>query len=271
MKITALVENQSQCELKPKHGLSLYIETVNHKILFDLGPNDTVFANAEKRGIRLSEVDTVILSHGHIDHGGAMERFLQMNTTANIYAQKMAFEPHYSKSVFGNVDVGIKEELKDHPQVVLLEGDYQIDGELSLFVVPRIEKCRSSANNSLYTKDGRDKFLHEQNLIIYEDKTALVMGCGHAGIVNILEKAKSFHPEICVGGYHLFNPLTKRTVPESLLKEIANELSNYPDILFYTCHCTGKKAFVYLQQRVKNMNYLSCGETIDTTNLPASL
>ena len=30
MKITSLVENTSKCELKARHGLSLYIETQRH-------------------------------------------------------------------------------------------------------------------------------------------------------------------------------------------------------------------------------------------------
>ena len=52
MKITALVENMSTCELKAKHGLSLLIETDRHKILFDLGPDGTLFENAAKRNNR---------------------------------------------------------------------------------------------------------------------------------------------------------------------------------------------------------------------------
>lgn len=47
MKITALVENKSSCDLTPVHGLSLYIETERHKLLFDLGPDHTLLKNAE--------------------------------------------------------------------------------------------------------------------------------------------------------------------------------------------------------------------------------
>ena len=36
-----------------------------HKLLFDLGPSEETLHNAEKLGIDLSEIDTVILSHGH--------------------------------------------------------------------------------------------------------------------------------------------------------------------------------------------------------------
>ena len=78
MRITSLVENTTKSELKTKHGLSLYIETKSHKILFDLGSDSTLFENAMKRNIDISKVDTVIISHGHFDHGGALKKFLNI-------------------------------------------------------------------------------------------------------------------------------------------------------------------------------------------------
>lgn len=263
MKITALVENQSNGDLKAMHGLSLYIETQKHKILFDLGPDGTLFENAAKKGIRLKEVDTVVISHGHMDHGGALGRFLEINHTAKIYVQRRAFEPHYSKLLCFRVPVGLEEKWKEEEQIVLLDGDYEIDGELRLFVVPETGKCYSDANHALYTKHGRDDFLHEHNLLISEKKKVLVMGCGHAGVVNILERAREDKPEYCIGGYHVLNPMKRRAVPTLLLDEIAAELANYPGMCFYTCHCTGRRAYDYLSGKVENMNYLSCGESLE--------
>ncbi|HWR20207.1 MAG TPA: MBL fold metallo-hydrolase [Clostridia bacterium] len=263
MKITALVENQSNCELKATHGLSLYIETQKHKLLFDLGPDDTLFYNAKKQGVNLTKVDTVILSHGHMDHGGALREFLKINSTAKVYVQREAFEPHYSKLLFFKVNVGIDNKLKNHPQIVLADGDYTIDDELSLFTVGNTEKCYSKANDALYMKARKDDFRHEQNLMIKENTTALIMGCGHAGVVNIMEKAKDYSPKVCVGGYHLWNPLTKKTVSEALLYEIVGELQKYQKVRFYTCHCTGVEAFQFLSKQNLNMCYLPCGETME--------
>ena len=48
MKITALTENTSKTGLPFEHGLSLYIETENHNILFDAGQSDAFARNAEK-------------------------------------------------------------------------------------------------------------------------------------------------------------------------------------------------------------------------------
>lgn len=263
MIITALVENTTKSELKAKHGLSLYIHTKKHKILFDLGSDHTVFENAEKRGIDLSEVDTVIISHGHFDHGGALREFLKGNAKAKVYAQREAFAPHYSKALFLKVPVGLDNSLESNPQIVLIDGDHRIDEELSLFTVTDTGKCYSPANDALYDENGKDRFSHEQNLIISENQVAVIMGCGHAGIVNIMEKASEYQPVVCVGGFHLFNPLTKRTVPHALLDEIAVQLRPYRQTQFYTCHCTGVKAYGYLAKQLQNLHYLSCGDSIE--------
>ena len=47
MKITALVENTTARGLRTVHGLSLYIETATHRLLFDVGPDDTLFAKMD--------------------------------------------------------------------------------------------------------------------------------------------------------------------------------------------------------------------------------
>lgn len=263
MKIIALVENRSDCELKPRHGLSLYVETKNHKLLFDLGPDDTLFDNAKMRNIDLSDIDTVVISHGHSDHGGALARFLKENAKAKTYIQRRAFERHYSRFLFLKADIGLDRQLKNHPQVILLDGDAEIDQELSLFVVNRIEKCCSSANDSFYEGGQKDVFLHEQNLMIREEQTAVLIGCGHIGVVNIMEKAQSFAPQICVGGFHLFNPPTRKTADKRFLDEIAENLKKYPQVRFFTCHCTGKKAYDYLASKLPNLHYLSCGNVIE--------
>ncbi|WP_167956153.1 MBL fold metallo-hydrolase [Anaerosporobacter faecicola] len=262
MKITALVENQAKDDCKAKHGLSLYIETQKHKILFDLGPDSTLFTNAAKKNIDLTKVDTVIISHGHMDHGGALKKFLAINNHAKIYVQRRAFEAHSSKFLWIYANVGIDKAFLHHPQIVLLDGDQVIDEELQVFVVTEDRMCYSNANDSLYENRQKDHFLHEQNLVINEKVTAMFVGCGHTGIVNIMKKGIQYAPQVCIGGYHLYNPLTKKTVETKLLDEIASHLKQYDTVDFYTCHCTGKVAYTYLASKLTHMHYLSCGETI---------
>lgn len=262
MKITALVENQSKGDCRAKHGLSLYLQTQKHNVLFDLGPDDTLFENAKRRSIDLTTVDTVILSHGRRDHGGALRKFLSVNPTAKIYVQRSAFDDYYTKAVFWKIDIGLDKSLKNHPQIVLTDGDTVIDEELKLITLPPPSAYLSPMNDSLYCGKRKDTFLHEQHLIVTERETVLLMGCGHSGVLNVLEKAKKDRPTVCIGGYHLYDPVSRKTAPDDFLRVIADGLNGYPHIVFYTCHCTGNKAFTYLQPKCRNLNYLSCGESL---------
>ena len=94
MRIMNLVENElgeSGCEAA--HGLSFYVETDNHKLLFDSSPSELVIRNARKLGVDLTAIDTVILSHGHYDHSGGILPFVEINPRAKIYMQYNASRP----------------------------------------------------------------------------------------------------------------------------------------------------------------------------------
>lgn len=91
VKIYTLAENTAfNSKFASEHGLSLYIETDSHKILFDSGQTDVFIKNAALLGVDLSKIDIAILSHGHYDHGGGFERFLEINQTASIYINENA-------------------------------------------------------------------------------------------------------------------------------------------------------------------------------------
>jgi 7,8-dihydropterin-6-yl-methyl-4-(beta-D-ribofuranosyl)aminobenzene 5'-phosphate synthase len=100
MHITALVENTAvRDELGSEHGLSLYIETDNHKILFDSGAADTFAKNAALLGVDLSAVDIAFLSHAHYDHGGGLKTFLSLNGSAKVYVGETAFDGYYANEI----------------------------------------------------------------------------------------------------------------------------------------------------------------------------
>ena len=86
MRIVTLVENTARRQdLTAEHGLSLYIETENHKILFDAGQSEAFAENAKKLGVDLTQTDLAVLSHGHYDHGGGLAKFLEANDHAPIF------------------------------------------------------------------------------------------------------------------------------------------------------------------------------------------
>ncbi len=59
------------------HGLSLlltaHVGAERHTLLFDAGPEgETLVRNAAILGVDFGEVEAIVLSHGHWDHGGGL-------------------------------------------------------------------------------------------------------------------------------------------------------------------------------------------------------
>lgn len=256
MKITALVENTSSSPAYAvEHGLSLYIETASHKILFDMGQSDLFAENARKLGIDLSQADIAILSHGHYDHGGGLGKFLELNQKAPVYISPFAFEPHYNGT---EKYIGLDPGLRDHPRLIFTAEHTVIDQELQLYSCNHLTCRYPSASAGLnMIQNGAyvpDDFRHEQYLLIEEnDKRILISGCSHKGILNI---ADWFQPDVPVGGFH-FSKLPL----DDTLAAYARQLDSLPTE-YYTCHCTGTEQFVFMKQSMKQLHYLSTGQYI---------
>lgn len=135
MVIEVLVENRtSSPDFSCEHGLSLYIETGKHKILFDMGGSNIFLENAQKMGVDLSLVDIGILSHGHSDHGGGLPAFLALNKNAQIYIHEKADEGHYARRNQDKIaEIGILPQVMEAPKVIRTKGDWQVDDGLLLF------------------------------------------------------------------------------------------------------------------------------------------
>ena len=92
-----LTENTcNRPELEAEHGLSLLIEAAGMRILFDTGASPLFASNATQMGLDLATVDMAILSHGHYDHGGGLEHFLNINMHAPVWVSPHAFDVHFN-------------------------------------------------------------------------------------------------------------------------------------------------------------------------------
>ncbi len=257
MKITVLTENTtSNDSLGAEHGLSLFIETKKHKILFDMGQSGLFSENAEKLGIDLSAVDIAVLSHGHYDHGGGMEKFLVLNHKAPVYLSRFAFEPHYNGT---EKYIGLDVSLKDSERLIFTDDKLIIDDELTLFSCNERERARNLGSFGLNMLEGvefvPDDFRHEQYLLISEQgRKVLISGCSHKGVMDITDW---FRPDVLVGGFHFSKlPLDEK------LREYAEFLDSF-DTDYYTCHCTGAEQYEYMKSFMKRLSYISVGTTIE--------
>ena len=272
MKVTTLLENKTTCDtLRCEHGLSLYIETERHKILFDSGASDAFWENAKTLGIDLTQVNVAFLSHAHNDHCGGLLTFLAGNRTAKVYLQKESFGDYYVVTTEKREFIGLDPKLREYAgRFVMAEGVTKIDDELTLFSGIRTHELLSEANATLRERVGneypRDAFRHEQDLLVTENgKTALFAGCAHSGIVNIINRAEEIlgrAPDYVFAGFHLYNPTLGQSEPRSLVDAVGERLRALKGTRYVTGHCTGDDAYAWLREKLGGrLAYMATGTT----------
>ncbi len=270
MNVTALIENKSiHEELKAQHGLSLYIETKNHHILFDMGQDASFISNAKKLGIDLTKVDIAIVSHGHYDHGGGLHDFLNINQHAIIYLSKHAFEEHIKIINEQEQWIGVKKPLDTH-QVKFINEDTVIDDELTL--ISEITYQPSIILDTLlFYKDHhtikKEVFNHELYLVINEEQRyTLFTGCSHKGIEHIVKEVevKVMHSlQSVIGGFHFSHYHVSNEQETNYLIQLGEKFNRSNTSNFYACHCTGDDAFGVLKKHMKKkLHSLHTGEKI---------
>ena len=265
MRITALIENTSlRQDCAVEHGLSLYIETRRHRILFDSGASARFIGNAEKLGIDLRSVDIAVLSHGHYDHAGGMTAFFRLNSRARLYAREGYGLSRYSRD---GRHIGVEPRLIGSPRVSVIQDErLRLDGEVTIAAYTD-QPCAWPVNTCGMMVDAGDmlrpeQFMHEQYLLVNEDgRKALFTGCSHRGILNIMSWAAREGVQTVVGGFHT------KDVPDgkfsTVLAPAAEELKKFP-VTYYTCHCTGQPQYEYLKSLMGDqLQYLSGGMTIE--------
>ena len=246
MKWTVLSDNRTQNpSLQTEHGLSILLETDNHRILLDTGASDVFIRNAKKMGIDLSMVDYVFISHGHSDHAGGLKHFMEFNDKAKVIVSADALKgKFFSKRQYLH---SITTAWPNIPQGrLLIVGHSESIGD-EIFVLAHIPQIHPmpQGNQHLFVEntDGgsvNDDFRHE--LALYTNGL-LFTGCAHSGLENILA-ACPYPIKVVVGGFHLLDD--HETKEE--LTALAQRLSKaYPETQFYTSHCTGDKVFTTLK------------------------
>jgi len=272
MRIITLAENTAISEeFGHEHGLSLYIETKQHKVLFDMGASSLFSKNAKLLDIDLSMVDVAVVSHGHYDHGGGLETFLQLNSQAKVYLNQNAFAKYYANKPGGEKTfIGLDEKLSANDRIIFAGNHVGIDRELELFAGVKQRGLTPSGNKDLLMLRGEtlvlDDFSHEQNLIIKEGSDILlVAGCAHNGIVNIIDHmlANGYgRPTHVIGGFHLYSRPTKQCEDPEIIRQIGEYLKQ-TGAKYYTCHCTGLEPYNNLQKVMgENIEYLAAGRQL---------
>lgn len=249
-------------------GFAALVEADGRRILFDTGAHpDTVLRNLAAMNLDISDVEEVILSHHHLDHTAGLVTLRQTLAKRNPRALRKA---HVAPGMFyqrptadfsnasgagarveGNTMIATKAAYEmaggsfvEHPGPVQLYPGIWLTGP-----VPRKYPERNwSGNGRLRTPSGadaEDNVPEDMTLVIETAKGLVVVaGCSHAGIVNILDYARTRIGGAiyaALGGFHLFN------AREETLAFTAAKLKEFGVRHFLGAHCTGIESVMRLR------------------------
>jgi 7,8-dihydropterin-6-yl-methyl-4-(beta-D-ribofuranosyl)aminobenzene 5'-phosphate synthase len=250
-------------------GFAAVVEADGHRILFDTGARpDTVLNNAKELGVDLANITDVVLSHNHGDHTGGLmtlrRAMLQKNPAAlsEAYVGKGIFAARQSDQ--GKALEFMATTRRDYEASGghFVEYDHPVELWNGIWLtgpVPRKYPERNwSGHVQIRTPDGwkEDTIPEDMSLVINTGQGLVVVsGCGHAGIVNTLEYARSsvrnapIHAAI--GGFHLYQ------LDDQKLQWTAGKLREFGLANFLGAHCTGIEA-VYRIRELTGLDRRRC-------------
>ena len=257
MKLHILTENAASERFCAEHGLSYYIEhDVN--ILFDTGHSDVFLQNAKKLNIDINKVDTVVLSHGHWDHGDGL-RYI---SDKKLICHPGVFQKRYRKN--GDENIGLKldrSELNDKFDIITTRKPYPIPKNIIfLGEIPRLNSFESKETTFALENNIDDFIIDDSGLVIkLNDEIIIISGCAHSGICNIIDYAKKVTGidkiRAVIGGFHLKynNQQTKETIKYLKSQDIAE---------IHPSHCTELAALSAFYEEF-NIKQLKSGMTLN--------
>lgn len=264
LKVTTLVENFAARGNLGQAGLSLLLEFRDtggddRKVVFDTGDQkEALLYNVKHLEVDMSDVDCVVLSHGHHDHTAASVEIVKASGGVKVYAHPYTFLPRFHKGrkrrrrSVGVPDGEGLEAIEAAGGEVLLTPD-PTEVVPGLWTTGQVERVTpfetalqlSSGERLIIIVDGvetDDGILDDQALWMNVEETGpfVVTGCAHAGPVNTLlqvQKLGHFNQIYAlIGGTHLIGR------PEEYLDCTVKELRRFGLELISPCHCTGFKA-----------------------------
>ncbi len=216
LKISFLVDDNPGPGCQAEHGLSIFIES-DIQILFDAGQSDLFLENAARLDIDPHAADCLVLSHGHYDHGDGFAHLADKKLICHPGCFIKRFRDKKSAYIGLKFDQAFAQKNFD---LVLSAQPLKLS-ETVLFLgeIPRINSFEAKHTTFVKEDESLD-FISDDSALVIDTPTGLVLiiGCGHAGICNIIEYARKLTGKkkiaAVVGGFHLKegNPAIKPTI-----------------------------------------------------------
>ena len=200
VRIVTLSENTANFRFLAEWGLSFLITTDNCQILFDTGLSTTVVHNAQVLGIDLSDIDKIVLSHGHADHTGGLHEVLKRTgKKVEVIAHPDIWASKYVRLGEQEFYAGIpfqREELESLGASFNLTRQpmHLGDGIMTTGEIP-MSTGYEEVDPNIFVKQGDSLYpdpLADDLAVIIDTEHGLivVLGCAHRGVINTLHHAQ---------------------------------------------------------------------------------
>ncbi len=279
LKITILCENRAGITegIIGEHGFCALIEKNGEKLLLDTGQGLSLIPNANTLGMGLDDLSKIVLSHGHYDHTGGLEKLPVQKNQVAIFAHPDLFNPKYSVKKDSTGEsykfIGMKQtrealESRLNARFVFTTRFTPIIDQVFFSgEIPRITEFEALDSRLVVkTKAGylTDPLRDDASLLIETLSGPVILtGCAHAGIVNVMEHFshqtghKTFYAVI--GGTHLgfLNSLDQ-------LEKTMDAFDRFQVRRIALSHCTGNEAAAACYHRFKErFAFANAGWTIE--------
>ena len=273
IKFTILCENSVGVPFGAvgEHGFACFIESDSGNYLFDTGQGLGILQNAAVLNKDLASIKAIMISHGHYDHTGGLPQVLQRCGRVPVYAHEEIFVQRFWGEQRRFIGIPFRRsyleslgaDFKLSREMVELAPEIFLTGEIPRHTTFELGDTEMVAVYDDGSEKQPDPLNDDFSLIVKTTRgLVVVLGCAHAGMVNIMDYVKDNFPGEKIfsvfGGTHMGFSDSKQ------FDETMKVIDRYEIEKIGVSHCTGLTKSAQIYARMPERFFFACvGATLE--------